>query len=489
MINKQSNFHQALWLGIGQFSSFALAFVSAAILSRYFDKTEYGTYRQILYVYITLQTVFTIGLPSVFAYFIPRLSEGQGKTLVNSLTKLLFLLGLIFSIALFSLATPIANLLKNPELATGLRYFSPFPLFTLPTLGIEGIYTALRRTKYIAYFQTASKLLMLLSLTLPVIIFNGTYLTAVLGWGVASLLTFLFAMYLKNRPYTAVRKEVVPNMYKSIFNYSLPLMGASLAGVAINSADQFFISRYFGTSVFAVFANGANSIPLVGMIAGSVKSVILPLLSKADSDGSMIEAVSMYDRAVVKSITLVFPILLFSMFFAGELVVFVYGNQYEGSKSFFRFFMIREFFNVIPYFSVILALGLSNIYFYMHLAGIAFVWALDFIIVNIGLPPEMIVLVSSSFAILSAIFVFLYIFKHTKLNLVSAHLVKSMFTILLHCILTLFIVQMITNRIMVGWDAFYVLIFSGALFYSIIVATGQLLKIDYLVAVKMALKK
>ena len=96
--NQQSGFNQALWLGISQASSFVLAFISAAILSRYFDKTEYGTYKQIIYVYTTLQTVFTAGLPGVFSYFLPRYSEAEGKTLVNKITRVFFVLGLLFSV-------------------------------------------------------------------------------------------------------------------------------------------------------------------------------------------------------------------------------------------------------------------------------------------------------------------------------------------------------------------------------------------------------
>ena len=49
MLKQENNTVQAMWIGMGSFSSFALSLVSAAILSRYFDKTEYGTYRQILF--------------------------------------------------------------------------------------------------------------------------------------------------------------------------------------------------------------------------------------------------------------------------------------------------------------------------------------------------------------------------------------------------------------------------------------------------------
>ena len=172
---KSSNFHQVLWLSLGQFFTLALGFVSAAILSRYFDKAEYGTYRQILYVYTTLVMIFTAGLPAVFSYFIPRFSMGQGKRLVNKITYIFLILGAAFSLLLFFGADVLAGILKNPELAIGIKIFSPFPLFTLPTMGVEGIYTALRKTKYIAIYQAINKILMLLCIVLPVILFNGTY--------------------------------------------------------------------------------------------------------------------------------------------------------------------------------------------------------------------------------------------------------------------------------------------------------------------------
>ena len=39
--NKSSNFNQALWLGIGSLCTFLIAFLTAPILVRYFDKNEY----------------------------------------------------------------------------------------------------------------------------------------------------------------------------------------------------------------------------------------------------------------------------------------------------------------------------------------------------------------------------------------------------------------------------------------------------------------
>ncbi|OQA47798.1 MAG: hypothetical protein BWY47_01325 [Bacteroidetes bacterium ADurb.Bin302] len=76
MQNKSNNTIQAFWVGMGSLSAFTLSIISAAILSRYFDKAEYGTYRQILYVYSTLLVVFS-GRGAVLVLLKGRISSGR----------------------------------------------------------------------------------------------------------------------------------------------------------------------------------------------------------------------------------------------------------------------------------------------------------------------------------------------------------------------------------------------------------------------------
>ena len=210
MKSESSNFQQALWLGIGQLCTFLIAFLTAPILARYFDKVEYGTYKQILYVYTTLQTLFVVGLPNAFSYFLPKLSEGQQKQLVNKMTLLLLIIGGIFSLILFFSSGLIANLLNNQELSSGLKLFSIFPLFTLPTMGVEGIYTTIRKTRTIAIYQIVSKFLMSACIILPVIIWHTGYKAAIIGWGTASFFTFLKAMYMKIMQNKSLKREEIP---------------------------------------------------------------------------------------------------------------------------------------------------------------------------------------------------------------------------------------------------------------------------------------
>lgn len=488
--SNSSNFNQALWLGMGQLGTFALTFIGAAILSRYLSKEDYGTYRQILYVYATMMSIFTVGLPTVFSYFIPRLNISQQKTLVNSLNRMFLLLGALFSIALYLLSSPIAELLKNPELAIGLRIFSPFPFFTLPTLGVEGIYTALRKTKMVTFYQIFSRAIMLLFMVLPVVLFNADYIFAIIGWGVASFLTFLLAMYMKRMPYVKIEAELIPNMYKTIFDYSLPLMGAFIAGFFISSADQFFISRYYGTEAFAEYSNGCLSIPIVAIIAMSIKKVLLPIFSKADIDGKINDATQIYVSAVNKSINLVFPIIIYAIFFAKEIMIIIYGKNYAASGSYMRYYLIRDFLEVLPYFSVFLALGMSRVYLYMHIFGALFVWLFGFIIIKLGLDATMIVLVRSIFYVLCTAYAMIYLYKKKRINLLPKKVLKQIFIVLAHSSICAYLIFVFCKTYSINILSPVVIItITISIYYVFLVVTGSLFKINYLESVFRLLNK
>ncbi|RPI41789.1 MAG: hypothetical protein EHM46_05995, partial [Bacteroidetes bacterium] len=253
LVNNGSNTNQAFWVGLGSFSTFALALVSAAILSRFLDKGEYGTYRQIIYIYNTLLVVFSAGLPRVFNYFLPRYSLSQGKEIVWKISRVLVLAGLGFSVFLYLTSGIIADLLKNPELARGLKYFSPVPVLLLPTMGIEGIFSTYRKTPYIALFSILSRILMLAMIVGPVILFSGGYITAVYGWVASSALILVLAWFFKGIPFRGRGRERSGLGFREIFRYSLPLVSASIAGILFRSASQFYVSRYFGPETFAEF--------------------------------------------------------------------------------------------------------------------------------------------------------------------------------------------------------------------------------------------
>lgn len=159
-MNNKSNTIQALWVGLGYLGTFLVALGSAMVLSRYLSKNEYGTYRQIIYIYTLLQGVFAAGLPSAYSYFLPKLDLSQGKRLSKLLLLFFVILGALLSLVFYLGAPLLASALDNPALADNLRLFSPIPFFLIPTLGIEGLFTAVRKTEQLLAYNITTKFFM-----------------------------------------------------------------------------------------------------------------------------------------------------------------------------------------------------------------------------------------------------------------------------------------------------------------------------------------
>lgn len=485
-----SNTAQAMWIGIGSLFSFLFSIVSAAILSRYLTKDAYGTYKQVMYVYTTLLSVFTLGLPLAYSYFLPRVSMGEGRTLTNKLNRVFFVLGGVFALVLFFGADIIADILKNPSLEKNIRIFSPAPIFMLPTMGLQGIMATYKRTIWNAIYTVATRILMLLCVAMPVALYKADCETAIWGFTISSFISLIIAMWIMNIPFRGVRSERSSISYKEIFNYSIPLMAAGLFGVAIKAADQFFVSRYFGQEVFADFANGSLELPFVGMVLSAGATVLLPAFSRMISKGeSKDEIVALWKRTAVKSALILYPLVAFFWFFASDTMTFIYGDKYATSAIFFKIMLCVNFFTVIPFYPIILALGKTKDYAKMHMINFVMVWVLEYIAV---------ITLNSAFAI-TAVSVICHITKiMMMMGVVSSAIhvpvfkllpVKELLVLFFSCAVTGFISWYVIRLMPFAHIKIASLAVGFMIFAVLTFVISKPLKIDYLDVVRPLLNK
>lgn len=490
MLNKsKSNFNQALWLSISYTCSMLVGIVSSMILSRYFDKVEYGTYRQIIFIYNTLLTIFQAGLPSVFTFFLPRYSKEEGKFIVKKLQKILFALGACFSLFLFLGADIIAIMFKNPNLANGLRIFSIFPLFTLPTLGVEGIYIVNKKTQYIAVYQTVTRILMLICIVVPVIFIKNDYRYALIGWGIASFIAFIIAIIAKHNEYKNFDTVKIDNISGDIFKYSLPLMGSAIIMMLFNSCTQFFISRYYGTEAFAEFSNGYLTLPFVPMFIAPVRSLLTPIFSKASKEGNYDNALDTLYNGTKQIMTIMIPIIVFAFIFSKEIMVILYGKTYEMSSAYFRMMLCYNFLEMFAFSGVINAIGKTKLHLYINIICTVLLFLTSYITVKISIGNPYIVAVLYV-VFISAINYFIpgiYLHKES-IDVVNKDIFRYMFKLLLHAIISITIIVVIVSYLSIS--SIIVKITIALFTYMIIMlGTSNILKINYLNVLKRILKK
>ena len=484
MSSTKSNFNQALWLSVSYVCSMAVGIVSAAILSRYFSKAEYGTYKQIMYVYQILFTVFQAGLPAVFTYFLPRYSQGEGKFIVKKINTLLFVLGAFCSIVLFATSDLLADILKNPELSTGLKIFSLFPLFTLPTLGVEGIYTVNKNTRFVAFYNITTRLLMLVCIIVPVLFIKNDYRYALVGWGVASFVAFIIAMIAKNNVYKKVDEIEIPNIFRDVFDYTLPIMGSALVFMVFNSASQFFISRYYGTEAFAEYSNGYMTLPFAVIFIAPVRMLLTPMFAKASSDGNYSSALQTLHSSSKQTFVLLIPIIVFAFAFAREIMQFLYGDAYINSFIFFRIILMFNFVEMFVFSSVLAAIGKTKQQFYFDVSCTIILWIIDMVMVVTGIGNPY--LITAAFVLLNATCKYflpgIYLYTREHLHVITIDVIKCMLKVLLHTVVVAFVVFNLHKIVNITCSPFIILCVSLIVYYLLLIITSKIIKINYLQA-------
>lgn len=485
-----NNTKQAFWVALGSLFSFGFSIVSSMILSRYFDKGDYGTYKQLMYVYSTLLTVFTLGLPKAFSYFLPRVDIAQAKHLIKKITNIFFVLGALFSVFLFLCAGPIAKFMNNGDLREAIQIFSPVPLMLLPTMGLEGILSTFRKNKFMTLYTVVTRLFMLICVATPVIFFNGSYIEAIWGFVISSFISFILALYLKYMPVRGKRKEKCEITYNQIFKFSLPLLYASLWGILLASADQFFISRYFGNEVFAEFSNGSMELPFVGMIVGACSTVLSPIISKLSYSNidPQKELYSLWISVFEKSAKLIYPLVIYCIVFADVIMVFLYGEQYEVSATYFRIKSMYSFFAVIVYAPIVINIGKVKQYSNVHMIAAISIIVLEFISIKTINSPYAISIISLIVQLGKTFSLMFIVSKYFDINFFKLFPGKMIAIILIPSILILIVERYIFINLF-KLDNIIVLFVSFISYVITYLFISKILKIDYISIIKPLLSR
>lgn len=486
-----NNTIQAFWVALGSLFAFGFSLVSSMILSRYFAKADYGTYRQVLYIYQTLLTVFTLGLPKAYAYFLPRVKDIYAKSLIKKITQMFYLLGGLFSILLFIFSPQIASLLNNPDLELALRIFSPVPLLLLPTMGIEGIFAAYQKNKYMALYAVLSKSFTLICVALPVVCWNGTYIDALLGFVGASFISFLMANYLKSWCVKGKGNQLSSVPLKEIFQFALPLFLASLWGILTRSVDGFYISRFFGTDAFAEFSNGSLELPFVGMIIGACSTVLMPLFSRkaySQSDPRT-EILPIWISVFEKTIKITYPMVLFVLFYADYIMAILYGSNYVNSGIYFRIKLIVNFFTVISYFPILIAIGASKFYYKVQMYSALLVILLEYISILIFNSPYIVTAVSVLCTLGRISIMLLFLARYFKLSFFRIIPIKLALLIIVFSSIFLFFLKVITDNYLHIKNLVVVVSIAFMLYLMFYMAWCKIVKIEYESLIRPMLSK
>ena len=328
------------------------------LLAKYLSTEDFGKYHQIILLTSMFILFFSAGTPMAVSYYHGHMNQYRSKILMYKrffLTQgiLAFSGALIFYLS----ASFFSNLFKNDYIFELAVVMTIIIFFNIHISFFKSLATV---TKQLKFFMLATSFLTLfstiISLSLLIYTKNMTYLIVVLA-----LLAFVtFCILVKKNLKYFRYKAKFQLAKKQEFYYIVMMSSVSLVTVLNTYIDQIMVSIMLPLEAYANLRIGSFQIPFIGIISGSLLTIMVPIISRYYVEGKYINIVHVWRMSIEKATILLIPIIIFCLVFAEEIIVGFFGEKYIGAGIIFQIYMFQWLRAVIILGGVMGAIGLEK---------------------------------------------------------------------------------------------------------------------------------
>lgn len=351
---------RVLALSIGGWLSTLASMIFGIVASRWLSMSDYATIRQTFLAYDFVAPALMLGLPTALYYFLPQEHHNKRGVVIDNISLLLFT-GVIFSLFLVCGGYRlIASRFDNPALLETLPWLIPYPLILMPTASFAAVLVLHNRTTLLAAYN----LLLSVSVTLfgiVAVLATHSYLAPIIVRIVIPALIMPLALYHMLSTVPGFIRWPHRTTMRSMVRYSFPLGAATMLGQITLQLHAIIVSSMCTPEEFAVYINGAAEIPIVGIVTGSIATIILADMSSLCAQGDKSAALVLFRKAATKAACILFPTTCFLLVVATPFMSMLYSNQYAESALPFRVYLLILPIRIVVYGSALMALGLTKI--------------------------------------------------------------------------------------------------------------------------------
>ena len=309
-------------------------FAISILITRYLGKEQLGIYATLLVIPAFVRLLNQFGLETLINKKLPEInvqdpSGAQGRYLVRRLLILRLVSALVFCCALYFFLPTYLNFIHMPEL---LDYRSALILYffviTVESL-FSTLYMARLQFKTVSIVETVSALLNLVFL--GIFIHQGAGILGVLYAYIFSVCFSILIYAFGSR--NDFRGESHAPEIKEMKHLAWASYGISLMSFGLMTQSDVLLMNYFHVAHSSI--GYYHLVASLGAMAGFVLTGVGPLALSVFSETYARESHRGLSRSwceiVGFSAFLTVPIYVFILFNAGELITFVFGEQYAGA--------------------------------------------------------------------------------------------------------------------------------------------------------------
>jgi len=457
---------RAALLAAARILAFAMTIPLPLVLVRTLNQLEFGLYKQIFQIMLTVLALAGLGVNMSVLYFLPRNPDKKPQIALN----VLVFYGMIgVAVALWCAVYPssVTLVFKGDGLVPHVPLIGLAILLWLLSTVLEVVAVAdndiRSATVFIVVIQLTKSALMMGA----AVLFGSVHtivIAAVIQGGLQCLIMFMYLRRRFGRFWSAFDWP----LFKAQLANALPFGVGALAYGMQADLHNYFVSHYFDPDQFAIYAVGCFQLPLLGMLFDSVTSVLLPEVARREAKADYQGIIAVWAAAARKLALFFLPTYALLFVVRHEFITTLFTQTYAAASPIFAINLfsvllwvcvptsILRSFDDLKYFrlklsAVMVPVACVALYTGIHVAGL------------IGAVTAYVVIQTLDLSI-----VVLTIARKLKMTLRDVrHLVPVLRTIAAALIASLsaYLVRLALG----GWHAFVVLVVCSLVFAAVFV--------------------
>lgn len=370
----QLNNSFALFTGTGRVFAMVCGFVMPIFLTHFLKKSDYGLYSQFYSLLLFFGSIFSFGFQSNLYYFYPKTGQSNIKSTVgNTLLVLIGSAALVFAF----FVTPLgSSLLMNSSGLQPYMYILGICIFFYIPTNLFIPLLVLNKERLLSVVCPPAEIIFKVILVVSAALWFGSLKAIFIAVSLLQVIFFLLVVIYVVLNYNDILGSWFSlKLLKRQLAYAFPFGLSLVLATLFRQFDKVLCINYISSEEFAIYSLAFFGIPGIQQVYDSVSEVNLVNMTNSYQMGDIDLTSKQYKSFSEKMFAFTIPLICIGSLFANEIIMFVFGDQYEEATPFFQTYLLSFVFGTIGAGTVLRATGMTR--YTLR----AYLWSLPFYLV------------------------------------------------------------------------------------------------------------
>lgn len=324
---------RAAMLAAARIAAFALTIPLPLVLVRTLSQSEFGLYKQVFQILMTVLALAGLQVNMSVLYFLPRNPDKKPQIALNVLA---FYAVIGSAIALVFAVFPgwVTIIFKGDGLVPHMPFLGVAILLWLLSTVLDAVAVADNDIRAASLFVVVVQLTKSGLLMGAAVLFGSVHAVVIAAVVQGAVHCFIMFAYLHRR-FGRFWGTFDWKLFKTQLANALPFGVGGLAYATQADLHNYFVSHYFDPDQFAIYAVGCFQLPLLGMLFEAVVNVMLPEVARREAKADYNGIIELWAAAIRKLALFFVPTYVLLFIVRHEFITTLFTKNYDGAAPIF----------------------------------------------------------------------------------------------------------------------------------------------------------